>query len=471
MKRDELGGQIPRIGIDANNLLTSLLVSSFNTTHMNGNGAIGNLLSTLCRYSCGQAVLIFVFDGHRASEYKNSNTPHGSIPFHEEAKILIRAFGGYVLEAPAEADAQLSWMSDKGILDAVISEDSDMIVRGVRTVLRFNPDQTAGNTHQEIYFDEYTTTSLKNHPTYRLTKGGLLLVALLVGNDYANGINGCGIVTAIQLASCGFGDTLRNGYFSICLDPGNSEAAAIQSQLRKFCMQWRSNLCNELASNSSGKLTRRQPILADNIGSDELFPAMAALHGYLQQEVIHIPLSSRVDTRKPFATEPFMHGGAPQHYIPSPLWSTNPSYGPQPVSIEHITRFCSLRMHMSTERILLYFQKYLWKPVLMQMYISRSTGMPTEIRITGHYKVIIESALTPLKKQPDTRTRIRYITEGLRAVAVSTLSSINSRVTAPTLPAFEKTVIHHEKQAMPWVFQLGLPDLDEDSDSDMENED
>ncbi|KAJ8073611.1 hypothetical protein PM082_011889 [Marasmius tenuissimus] len=253
MKRDELGGQIPCIGIDANNLLTSLLVSLFNTTHMNGNGAIGNLLSTLCRYTCGQAILIFVFDGPQTSDYKVSNVLNGTIPFHEEAKILIRAFGGYILEA-AEADAQLSWMSDKGILDAVISEDSDMVVRGVCSVLCFNLEQTTKDNHQEIYFDEYTFTALK-HSQLKLTKGGLLLVALLVGSDYADRIDGCGIVTAIQLATCSLGDTLRNGYLSMCSDPANSEPAVLQLQLRKFCLHWHGRLCKELTTNLSGKLT------------------------------------------------------------------------------------------------------------------------------------------------------------------------------------------------------------------------
>ncbi|KAL0063068.1 hypothetical protein AAF712_009975 [Marasmius tenuissimus] len=491
-KRDKLGGQIPRIGIDANNLLTSLLVSSFNTTHMNGNDAIGNLLSTLCRYSCGQAVLIFVFDGPRASYYKTSNVPIGSIPFHEEAKILIRAFGGYILEvssapgltfaiahtswwttlkyiqAPAEADAQLSWMMDKGILDAVISEDSDMIY------LLVSSEQTAEDNHQEIFFDEYTFTDLK-HSECHLTRGGLLLVALLVGNDYANGIDGCGVVTAIQLASCGLGDTLRNGYLSICSDPVSSETATLQSRLCRFYMNWREHLCKELATNSAGKLTRRLPSLVNKIEGDTSFPATDALRGYLQQEVTHIPMSSRVDTRKPFATEPFMHGGVPRNHVRSPFWSTNPSYGPQPISVEHVTRFCAVRMHLDPERVLSYFHKYLWKPVVMQMYISPflscdsiqlTTGTPAEIRLHGFYKVGIDSTLAPLKTQPNTHVRVRYNTEGLRTIVVSTLSSINPEVNIHPRPGQEKAVIHHKKRAMPWVYQLNLPHLDADSDND-----
>ena len=41
-----------------------------------------------------------------------------------------------------------------------------------------------------------------------LSPGGLLLFALLSGGDYDNGVEGCGAVTALGLAKCGFGDQL-----------------------------------------------------------------------------------------------------------------------------------------------------------------------------------------------------------------------------------------------------------------------
>ncbi|KAJ8073610.1 hypothetical protein PM082_011888 [Marasmius tenuissimus] len=92
--------------------------------------------------------------------------------------------------------------------------------------------------------------------------------------------------------------------------------------------------------------------------------------------------------------------------------------------------------------------------------------MPAEIRVPGYYKVVIKSALTPLKQQPNTQTHVQFGTGELRVVAISTLVSIDPRVIIPTLSEPEKTVIHHEKQAMPWVYQLNLPCLDESSDDD-----
>jgi holliday junction resolvase YEN1 len=41
-----------------------------------------------------------------------------------------------------------------------------------------------------------------------LSPGGLLLFASLSGGDYDNGVEGCGAITALGLAKCGFGDQL-----------------------------------------------------------------------------------------------------------------------------------------------------------------------------------------------------------------------------------------------------------------------
>lgn len=52
----------------------------------------------------------------------------------------------------------------------------------------------------------FTLDTIEN--TEGLMLGGLLLLALLSGRDYAAGLEGCSEVTAHGLAKCGFGDKL-----------------------------------------------------------------------------------------------------------------------------------------------------------------------------------------------------------------------------------------------------------------------
>jgi Holliday junction resolvase YEN1 len=44
--------------------------------------------------------------------------------------------------------------------------------------------------------------------TVGLSRGGLLLVALLSKGDYSDGLDGCGPVISAALARCGFGERI-----------------------------------------------------------------------------------------------------------------------------------------------------------------------------------------------------------------------------------------------------------------------
>ena len=54
----------------------------------------------------------------------------------------------------------------------------------------------------DVYYADVIQQDLK------LNQGGLILYALLVGNDFDKGVEGFGAVTALAVAQGGFGDTL-----------------------------------------------------------------------------------------------------------------------------------------------------------------------------------------------------------------------------------------------------------------------
>jgi flap endonuclease-1 len=54
----------------------------------------------------------------------------------EDVMHMLRLMGVPVIQAPGEAEAQCSYMSKKGKVDAVCTEDTDCLVFGATTMVR-----------------------------------------------------------------------------------------------------------------------------------------------------------------------------------------------------------------------------------------------------------------------------------------------------------------------------------------------
>uniref|UniRef100_V5EJU3 Exonuclease n=1 Tax=Kalmanozyma brasiliensis (strain GHG001) TaxID=1365824 RepID=V5EJU3_KALBG len=108
-------------------------------------------------------------------------------------KVLKDESVPYVV-APYEADAQLAYLEAEGIIDGVVTEDSDLLVFGCKTVL-FKLDQ-AGNavemlqerfwTNRAIALSGWTTVEFRQ-------------MAILSGCDYLPSIVGMGLKNAHRL--------------------------------------------------------------------------------------------------------------------------------------------------------------------------------------------------------------------------------------------------------------------------------
>jgi hypothetical protein len=117
-----------------------------------------------------------------------------------------------------------------------------------------------------------------------LTREDFILMALLVGGDYSvstkdpclphltdilmkEGIKGCGINIAMELAQAGFGRRLIEeiqGKTAECASP--------------FLVDWRADLIAELGTNTSGFLQQRHPKLALTVAPD--FPDLGIINLY-----------------------------------------------------------------------------------------------------------------------------------------------------------------------------------------------
>jgi len=112
------------------------------------------------------------------------------------ARMLMLAVKGmknvrYVV-SPYEADAQLRYLCDKGHIDAVITEDSDLLVYGCRRVL-FKLDAT-GNVEQIMSQDALAYLRFKSTELDLFQQ-----MCVMSGCDYVKSISGIGVKKAHNL--------------------------------------------------------------------------------------------------------------------------------------------------------------------------------------------------------------------------------------------------------------------------------
>lgn len=157
-----------------------------------------------------------------------------------------------------------------------------------------SPSETlSGNTTAQATKNHtmtFSATDIEKHAKVGLTCSGLILVALLSGGDYHKGVDGCGIQAAVALARAGFGDPLVAKVKSLALRVQHAEnkrtrvklSAADEDELERFLSTWRTDVADELRTNSKKFLAKKSPKAASNLlamGSG--FPDVDVLMAYI----------------------------------------------------------------------------------------------------------------------------------------------------------------------------------------------
>ena len=108
---------------------------------------------------------------------------------YAEAKRLLQLFGVPYVEAPEEAEAQCAQLEGAGLVDGVVTEDSDALLLGARSVYKhlFDPQH-----HVEVYEMADVEAELN------VSRDELIALAHLLGSDYTDGVHGVGIVNAME---------------------------------------------------------------------------------------------------------------------------------------------------------------------------------------------------------------------------------------------------------------------------------
>lgn len=107
-----------------------------------------------------------------------------------ECQHLLSLFGLPYITAPMEAEAQCAELVHLGLVDGIVTDDSDTFLFGGTRVYKnmFNAAK---------YVECYLSSDLVSE--FSLTREKLIAIAQLLGSDYTTGIPGIGPVTALEL--------------------------------------------------------------------------------------------------------------------------------------------------------------------------------------------------------------------------------------------------------------------------------
>lgn len=140
----------------------------------------------------------FLKKGDRKLAWKEFMKAAGVTP--EMAKSIMIELDArkvkYVV-APYEADPQMVYLEKIGVVDGILSEDSDLLIFGCHRLI------TKLNDYGEcVVIDRANFGNVKKIPHLsRYTQEQLRLVAMLAGCDYTKGVAGIGLKTAFTLVA------------------------------------------------------------------------------------------------------------------------------------------------------------------------------------------------------------------------------------------------------------------------------
>ncbi|OAL32407.1 hypothetical protein AYO22_00429 [Fonsecaea multimorphosa] len=161
------------------------------------------------------------------------------------SKALVSLFRFPTHVAPGEAEAECAMLQREGVVDAVMTQDVDAIMFGSGLTLRdWSKEGNGKGNHTPTHVSVLDLPRIKD--LSGLDPEGMVLVALLSGGDYDEGVGGIGSMLACEIARAGFGSDLlelvRNGG---------------EDGIR----EWRERLQFELETNESGYFkTKRKSI-------------------------------------------------------------------------------------------------------------------------------------------------------------------------------------------------------------------
>ncbi|KIP01341.1 hypothetical protein PHLGIDRAFT_53692, partial [Phlebiopsis gigantea 11061_1 CR5-6] len=144
--------------------------------------ALRILFYRLARLASRPVSLVIVFDGPLRPGLKRGKKVLPTEYFlAQHLRAFAQAFGFFEHTAPGEAEAELAEMNRIGTIDAVLTDDIDVLAFGAHTVIR-NPNIK----HDRDDVCVYTACAIKEHTDVCLDRDDMVLIAVLSGGgDYS----------------------------------------------------------------------------------------------------------------------------------------------------------------------------------------------------------------------------------------------------------------------------------------------
>ncbi|KAK1219197.1 hypothetical protein PQX77_018093 [Marasmius sp. AFHP31] len=261
-----------RVGVDA-----KVVIEGCKAADATGDSTstLQGFARVLGHYSAVPMAFVFVFDGPDQPNLKsNTQAPGIDSVLCNQARKLLEAFSYPSLTAPGDTHSCLAALAHAGTIDGVVSDDADLLLLGVPLLFRKAPRLNPLDLFYNVYSSENIRQKLK------LTRGGMILTALLMGSDYdPRGVVGCGVKTAIEISSrTKLGDQLLADYRTF---------ASVPEYLEASLAIWRDQLRLEVAHNVSGNLDKRRRCIAAAIAED--FPNVQIIEFYSGRLVTKLP--------------------------------------------------------------------------------------------------------------------------------------------------------------------------------------
>ena len=180
---------------------------------------------------------------------------------------LLTLFGVPYVIAPQEAEAQCAWMNAEGLVDAVVTDDSDAFLFGAKHVYR-------NVFESKKYVEAYAADRIEAE--LGLDRARMAELALLLGSDYTEGVGGVGIVNALEIVNAFPGlDGLAEfrDWVNIAEFTGAVPRALLASEAKPKRKKRRS----ELASSVRGKETEDEDAEDDASSDDEDATVLASV--------------------------------------------------------------------------------------------------------------------------------------------------------------------------------------------------
>jgi Holliday junction resolvase YEN1 len=210
----------------------------------------------------------------------------------------------------------------------------------------YSPQKKADGNNVTVYSSE----KLFINPSISLTRGGILLIALLAGGDYhkvlrfsemflslltrKQGIPGCGVKTAHAIARGNLGDLLLQK----ALENPTPTAAFLE-----FLTVWKTELCVVLSTNPHGHLGRRYQALSAVIAETPSFPDIDVIFAYVH------PITSWSENHSP---------------------PDNHRWGLAQPNLAGIARFCQHQFGWDAPAIAAKFSKSLYPGIAIQSLLK-----------------------------------------------------------------------------------------------------